>query len=61
MFSMVLTLSGMITEVRVVEPRNTSCLMTVTGFPPNVEGIVIAPPAPVYPVMVATPFFTVYV
>jgi hypothetical protein len=28
--------------------------MVTVGYPPNVEGVVIAPPVPVYPVIVAT-------
>ena len=51
---MEVTLLGMITEVREVQDSNALFPMAIVGYPPNVEGIVIAPPAPVYPVIVAT-------
>jgi hypothetical protein len=56
-FPMDRTPSGIITEVRgVVE--NAESPMATTAYPPNVDGIIIAPPGPVYPVMVAKPPLT---
>ena len=43
-----------------LSPKTAAAIATV-GYPPRVTGIVIAPPAPVYPVIVAFPPDTVYV
>ena len=51
---MVMTLSGIVTEVREVRLRKTPLSIATTEYPPNVEGIVIAPPLPLYPVIVTT-------
>ena len=56
---MEVTLFGMVTEVREVQDSNALFPMATVGYPPNVEGIAIAPPAPVYPVIVAFPSLTV--
>jgi hypothetical protein len=55
--SMVMTLSGMITDVIKcpLSLLNAEFPICIVGYPPRVEGIVIFPPAPVYPVIVATP------
>ena len=56
---MEVTLLGMVTEVREVRELKAWSPMATVGYPPNVEGIVIAPPAPVYPVIVVFPSLTV--
>jgi hypothetical protein len=43
----------MVTEVRVVMDWIAWSPIAITGYPPNVEGIVMSPPVPVYLVMVA--------
>jgi hypothetical protein len=48
------TLLGMVTEVRAVQYWNAIFPIATTVYPPNVDGIAIAPPVPVYPVIVAT-------
>jgi hypothetical protein len=57
--SMIVTLFGMITEVKEMQFINAFSPMTTAGCPPIVEGIVIAPPAPLYPVMVLSSSFTI--
>jgi len=58
---MVVTLLGMTTDVIKcpAELSNALSPILIVGNPPSVEGIVIAPPAPVYSVMVATSSFIV--
>lgn len=56
---MVVTLLGIITEVKRAEDWNAMEPMCTVGYPPSVEGIVIAPPTPVYFVIVASPLLTV--
>jgi hypothetical protein len=62
-FPMEVTLLGMITDVSKypLALLNAFSPMAAVGYPPNVDGIVMAPPVPVYPVMVATPLPTVKV
>jgi len=55
------TLLGIVTEVREVQDANAKNPMVTTAYPPNEEGIVIAPPAPEYPVIVVLASLTVYV
>jgi hypothetical protein len=56
---MEITLSGMTNEVRVVQYAKAPSSMATVSYPPNVYGIVTAPPVPVYAVMVARSPFTV--
>ena len=49
---MLVTLLEIMTLVRLVLYLNELVPMATTGRPPIVAGIVTAPPAPVYPVMV---------
>jgi len=56
---MLVTLEGKVTLARLVQPRNASSPMLVTGRPLITLGIVTAPPGPVYPVMVTAPFAVV--
>jgi hypothetical protein len=61
-FPIEVTLSGMTTEVReylMSSLANTLSPILTVGYPPRVEGIVTAPPAPVYFVRVACPLLTV--
>jgi hypothetical protein len=60
-FPIDMTLFGIVTEVILVQLSNAWSPMVCVANPPNVDGIVIAPPAPVYPVTVALPLLTVYV
>jgi hypothetical protein len=55
---MVVTLSGITTEVMAV-PLNALVPMVTVGLPPSVAGMFNAPPLPVYPVTVALPPLTV--
>ena len=57
---MLVTLSGMITLVKLPLLEKTESPIATVGYPPRVAGIEIAPPAPVYPVIVAFPSVTVY-
>ena len=59
-FPMEMTLLGIVTEVSVAHPENALDPMPIVGYPPKVGGIEIAPPAPVYPIIVAIPPLTVY-
>ena len=52
---MLVTLFGIVMLVIVVLLRKAFAPMATTGRPPIVAGIVTAPPAPVYPVMVILP------
>ena len=51
--SRTVTDDGIDMEVIVVFSENADESMDMTSYPPNVEGMVTAPPVPVYPVMVA--------
>jgi hypothetical protein len=58
---MVMTLLGMITDVIKcpLTLLNAELLMATVEYPPSVEGIVIAPPVPLYPVIVTSLSFSV--
>src|ERR1017187_6884950 len=58
---MLVTLLGIVTLVRLVQLKNASPPMLVTGKPLVVSGMVTAPPGPVYPVMVIAPLLVVQV
>jgi hypothetical protein len=45
---MLVTLSGIATEARLVQPEKANLPMLVTLLPPMVAGITTAPPGPVY-------------
>ena len=47
---MLVTLPGIVTLVRPMQPENALSPMLVTGWPSIVEGRVTSPPAPVKPV-----------
>ncbi len=53
---MLVTLFGIVTLVRLVQEPNAPLPMLVTGSPLIVAGMAIAPPVPVYPLMVIVPF-----
>jgi hypothetical protein len=55
---MIVTLFGMATEVRAVNFKNAFTPIATVGYPPNIDGMSIAPPTPLYPKMVALPSFT---
>jgi hypothetical protein len=57
---MLVTLLGMVTLVKAVLLKKAEPPIATTGYTPSVAGIVIAPPAPVYPVIVALPPDSVY-
>ena len=40
---MLVTLDGIVTDVSPLQPENAEDPMLVTGYPPRVDGIVIAP------------------
>ena len=52
---MLVTLSGIVTLVRVVRELNAPGAIVVTGRPLIVLGMATAPPGAVYPVMVIVP------
>ncbi len=52
---MLMTLSGIVTLVRLVQPENASHPMLVTNRPLIVSGMVTAPPGPMYPVIAIVP------
>jgi hypothetical protein len=52
---MLVTLSGIVTLVRLIQPENAQAPILTTGFPSMVSGITTSPPGPVYPVMVTVP------
>jgi hypothetical protein len=56
--AMEVTLPGIVTDVMLWLLLNAFSPIVMVAYPPNAEGIVIAPPAPVYPVMVACPSLT---
>jgi hypothetical protein len=56
---MLVTLLGIVTLVRLVQPENAQAPMVVTGRLLVVPGMVTAPPAPVYLVMVIVPLLVV--
>jgi len=58
---MVFMPSGIVIDVRDEQPLKAFVPIETTGYPPNIVGIVTAPPAPVYPVIVAKPLLTVKV
>ena len=51
---MAVTLLGIVTEVSEAQLAKAESPMATVGYPLKVDGIVIDPPAPVYPVIVAT-------
>jgi hypothetical protein len=55
------TLLGMVTDVTKcpLSLLNAESPMATVVYPSNVEGIVMAPPVPLYPVIVAVPPLTV--
>src|SRR5436190_6337603 len=55
-----MTLSGIVTLVRLVPKKNALLPMLATGRPVMVLGMITSPPAPVYPVMVRAPLLVVY-
>ena len=59
LFPMDVMLMGMVTEVKEALELNALSPTATTGYLPNLEGMVIDPPAPVDPVMVAFPPQTV--
>lgn len=57
----VVTLSGIITEISESHDSKAEFAIATVGYPPKMNGIVIDPSEPVYPVIVAFPPLTVYV
>lgn len=57
--SIVVTLFGITTLVTAVLPLKAERPITLTGFPPSVEGMTTAPPGPVYSVIVTSLFHVV--
>jgi hypothetical protein len=53
------TVSGMIMPMSEVLNPNALSPMATTSYPPNMEGIVMFPLVPEYPVTVAVPLHTV--
>jgi hypothetical protein len=58
---MLVTLLGIVTLVKVALLEKAISPIAIVGYPPSVAGIDIAPPAPVYNVIVAFSPDSVYV